>query len=61
MKQTSTDDHKTKDQLLREVAELRLEVDRLRFLETRPFRAERTPHPTYDELERRVTENMGWL
>jgi hypothetical protein len=60
MNNFSTDDHKTKEQLLTELTELRREVDRLRFLEARS-QSGRGQYPGYDELERRVTENMDWL
>ena len=60
MNNTAMDDHKTKEQLLRELSELRREVDRLRFLGARGP-AGPSQYQAYDELERRVTENMGWL
>ena len=59
MKNTAMDDYKTKEQLLMELSELRREVDRLSFLAGRDSAGAR--YPAYDELEQRVTENMGWL
>ena len=49
------DEQKTMEQLLAELQDLRQEVKRLRVLET-----QREAHPSPEDLERRVTEYMGW-
>ena len=53
------DEMKTREQLLNEVQELRLEVERLASMVGNRYFSERDL--PLDVLERNVTEHMGWF
>ena len=56
-----TDEKKTREQLLDELEELRLEVERLRVLGVDYGYSVRGMALKPRELEQRVTDNLGWF